>query len=138
VVKEAEAEGVGHVLANRPLADLRALGDAARYAGKSSLARRAYQAVRARFPSSGESRTAAFLLGRVAEEQDHSNDEALRWYDKYLAEAPTGGFAGDALGRKMVLVQKSGGRDAAQPLARQYLQRFPTGPYAGVARDLAP
>jgi hypothetical protein len=138
VVKEAETDGVGRALATRPLADLRALGDAARYGGKSALSRRAYEAVRARFPSSSEARTAAFLLGRVAEEQDHANDEALRWYDRYLAEAPAGGFAGDALGRKMVLVQKSGGRDAALPFARQYLKRFPTGPYAGVARDLAP
>jgi hypothetical protein len=129
---------VGHAIAARPLADLRALGDAARYSGNPSLARRAYAAVRARFPSSGEARTAAFLLGRVAEEQDHASSEAVRWYDTYLAEAPGGAFAGDALGRKMVLVSKSQGRDAARPLAERYLQRFPAGPYAAAARDLAP
>jgi hypothetical protein len=138
VVHEAEGEGVGHAIAARPLADLRALGDAARYSGNPSLARRAYAAVRARFPSSGEARTAAFLLGRVAEEQDHASSEAVRWYDTYLAEAPGGAFAGDALGRKMVLVSKSQGRDAARPLAERYLQRFPAGPYAAAARDLAP
>ena len=52
--------------------------------------------------------------------------------------APGGAFAGDALGRKMVLVSKSQGRDAARPLATRYLQRFPGGPYAAAARDLAP
>lgn len=138
VVREADAEGVGHALASRPLGDLRALGDAARYSGNPALAKRAYAAVRARFPSSSEARTAAFLLGRVAEEQDHSNADAARWYDTYLTEAPGGAFAGDALGRKMVLVSKSQGRDAARPLATRYLQRFPGGPYAAAARDLAP
>ena len=138
VVREADAEGVGHALASRPLSDLRALGDAARYSGNQALAKRAYSAIRTRFASSGDARTAAFLLGRIAEEQDHSNTDAARWYDTYLAEAPGGAFAGDALGRKMVLVSKSQGRDAARPLAARYLQRFPGGPYAAAARDLAP
>jgi hypothetical protein len=138
VMREAESEGMGHALAARPLPDLRALGDAARYVGSSGAAKRAYSAIRARFASSGEARTAAFLLGRVAEEQDHAVAEALRWYDVYLAEAPGGAFAGDALGRKMVLLSKSQGRDAARPLAERYLQRFPAGPYAAAARDLAP
>lgn len=138
VVREADAEGVGHALATRPLPDLRALGDAGRYTGSSDLARRAYTGVRSRFPGSGDARTAAFLLGRVAEEQDHSLSDALRWYDRYLAEAPGGAFAGDALGRKMVLVSKAQGRDSARPLAERYLSRFPNGPYAAAARDLAP
>jgi hypothetical protein len=138
VLREADAEGVGHALASRPLGELQALGDAARYSGNPALARRAYSAVRARFPSSGEAHTAAFLLGRIAEEQEHSSADASRWYDAYLSEAPGGAFAGDALGRKMVLVSKSQGRDAARPFAARYLQRFPGGPYAAAARDLAP
>jgi ferric-dicitrate binding protein FerR (iron transport regulator) len=138
VVREAEGEGVGHAVATRPLADLRALGDAARYAGKAPVAKRAYSAIRARFASSGDARTAAFLLGRIAEEQEHAATDAVRWYDAYLAEAPGGAFAGDALGRKMVLVSRSQGRDAAMPLAARYLGRFPNGPYAAAARDLAP
>jgi ferric-dicitrate binding protein FerR (iron transport regulator) len=138
VVHEAEGEGVPHALATRPLSDLRALGDAGRYAGNPALARRAYSMLRGRFPSSGEARTAAFLLGRIAEEQDHAGADATRWYDTYLTEAPGGAYAGDALGRKMVLVSKAQGRDAARPLATRYLQRFPAGPYAAAARDLAP
>jgi hypothetical protein len=138
VVREAEAEGVTHALATRPLVDLRALGDAARYQGSATVARAAFRAIRSRFPASGEARTAAFLLGRVAEEQDQSADDALRWYDRYLAEAPGGEFAGNALGRKMILVSKLQGRDAARPLADRYLQRFPSGPYAAAARDLSP
>jgi hypothetical protein len=138
VVQQAQADGVDRDVAQRPLADLRALGDAARYTGSSGVARRAYSAIRSRFSGSGEARTAAFLIGRVAEEQDRSLTEALRWYDVYLAEAPGGAFAGDALGRKMVLISRVQGRDSARPLAQRYLQRFPAGPYAAAAKDLAP
>jgi hypothetical protein len=138
VVHEAESQGLGRAIATRPLADLRALGDAARYSGRSDIAKRAYITIRERFPSSLEARTVAFLLGRVEEEQEHASAEALRWYDTYRAEAPNGAFAGDALGRKMILVSKGGGREAARPLAQSYLERFPTGSYSAAARDLAP
>jgi hypothetical protein len=138
VVREAESEDVGRALAARPLPDLRALGDSARYAGNAALAMRAYLAVRARFPSSADARTAAFLLGRVVEEQLHASGDAIGWYEKYLGEAPAGAFAGDALGRKMLLVSTSAGRDAARPFAEQYLRRFADGPYAAAAHDLTP
>jgi hypothetical protein len=141
VVREAQAEDTGRALVSRPLADLRALGDAARYAGDTALADRAYVTVRARFPSSADSCTAAFLLGRVAEEQEHVSEKALRWYDAYLEEAPDGPFAGDALGRKMLITSKSRGAapgaDAARALAERYLRRFPSGPYGAAALDLA-
>jgi hypothetical protein len=135
VVREAEATDVGRAIASSPLADLRALGDASRYAGDPALAARVYLAMRTRFPSTEEARTAAFLLGRLAEEQQHAGADAVRWYDRYVGEAPSGPFAGDALGRKMLLVSKTDGSDA-RPLAERYLQRFPTGPYAAAARDI--
>jgi hypothetical protein len=138
VVQEAETQGIGRVLSTRPLVDLLALGDAARYAGRSDVAKRAYTTLRERFPSSPEARTAAFLLGRVEEEQEHAIGEALHWYDTYYAEAPAGALAGDALGRKMILVSRSQGRDAARSLAARYLERFPSGTYSAAARDLAP
>jgi ferric-dicitrate binding protein FerR (iron transport regulator) len=138
ILREAEAEGIAHAVAARPLADLRALGDAARYLGNGAVARRAFLGVRARYASSPEARTAAFLLGRLAEEQDLAPEQAGRWYDTYLAEAPGGELAGNALGRKMLIVAKLHGRDAARSLADRYLQRFPSGPYAAAARDLAP
>jgi hypothetical protein len=102
------------------------------------VAKRAYTTLRERFPTSPEARTAAFLLGRVEEEQEHAIGEALRWYDRYFAEAPAGAFAGDALGRKMILISRSQGRDAARSLAQRYLERFPSGTYSAAARDLAP
>jgi hypothetical protein len=138
VVREAESEGLGRAIAGRPLMDLRSLGDAARYTGRTDLAERVYRKLRERFPSSPEARTAAFLLGRIAEEQEHATGEAVRWYDVYVAEAPAGGFAADALGRKMILVSRLQGRDAARPLAERYLERFPNGTYSAAAHDLAP
>jgi len=98
VVQEAETQGIRHVMSTRPLVDLLALGDAARYLGRSDVAKRAYTTLRERFASSPEARTAAFLLGRVEEEQEHAIGEALGWYDTYFAEAPAGALAGDALG----------------------------------------
>lgn len=135
VVREAKEQGDGAALA-RPLGDLRALADAARFTGDTGLAVRAYSTIRSRFPSSGESRTAAFLLGRIAEEQQRSPSAALKWYETYLSEAPSGPFAGDALGRKMLIVSRSGGALAARPIAQEYLQRFPQGTYANAARNL--
>jgi FecR protein len=137
VVREAEADP-GRATSSRPLSDLRALGDAARYEGNAALANRAYLAVRERFSSSAEARAAAFLLGRVAEEQLHASADAIRWYDAYMQEAAGGPFAGDALGRKMSLVAASQGRETARPFAAAYLKGYPRGPYATVARDLAP
>jgi hypothetical protein len=64
-----------------------------------------------------------------------SPSAALRWYDTYLAEAPGGPFAGDALGRKMVISSR-GSPTAARALAQEYLRRFPSGTYASAARDL--
>jgi hypothetical protein len=138
VVSDAASQGMDRVISTRPLGDLRALGDAARYADRSDVAKRAYTTIRERFPSSSEARTAAFLLGRVAEEQEHASGQALRWYDTYYAESPAGPFAGDALGRKMILVSRAQGRDAARPLAQRYVERFPLGTYSAAAHDLAP
>jgi hypothetical protein len=62
--------------------------------------------------------------------------EAISLYDRYLAEAPGGAFAAEALGRKMVAVQRTAGRESARPIAQEYLRRFPEGAYAAAARDL--
>ncbi|WP_198096053.1 hypothetical protein, partial [Clostridioides difficile] len=53
VVREAKDMGEGAALA-RPLGDLRALADAARFTGDVALAVRAYSTIRSRFASSGD------------------------------------------------------------------------------------
>jgi TolA-binding protein len=134
-LREATASGLDGVLDTRPLSDLTALADATRYRQRPDLARRALLAERKRFTSSKEARTAAFLLGRL--EDDQSNTAAaIPWYDRYLAEAPNGPFASDALGRKMIAVDSLQGPDAARGIAEQYARKYPHGAYAAQAESL--
>ncbi|HEX2872382.1 MAG TPA: FecR family protein [Polyangiaceae bacterium] len=133
VIEVANQRGVRACLDDCAQDDLRALADAARLSGKAALAERALLAQRARFAGSSDALAAAFLLGRAAE--DRHDPKAVGWYDKYLAEAPKGRFAGDALGRKMLLVA-NGNKQTGAALAAEYLARFPSGPYAGHARGL--
>ena len=137
VLREADARGLDSAVRKGSLADVSALADAARYAGRIAVAKRALSSERSRFAGSSEARTAAFLLGRIAEDSDGDTGAAIGWYDRYLAEAPKGPLASEALGRKMLLVARTSGADAAKPFAAQYLRRFPSGSYATVARQYA-
>jgi len=133
VIEAAEQRGEPTCLATCSTDDLQAWADAARLLGRASLAERVLLSQRARFVGSPEGKAAAFLLGRLAEGRRTSR--ALDWYGTYLAESPSGRFASDALGREMVL-SAAIERARAVPLARQYLDRFPSGPYASHARSI--
>jgi hypothetical protein len=134
VLTAAEHAGVATVLARAPATDLVALADAARYERRADLAERTLLALRRRFASAPEAAEAAFLLGRLVESGTPA--DALSWYDHYLAEAPSGPYLAEALGRKMSLVRRQQGDEAARPIARSYLERFPTGAHASLARTL--
>jgi hypothetical protein len=136
VVREAETLGVEAVLSNRNFADLKALGQAARYVGQRALALRAFRALRQRGPGSDAATQAAFFLARLQEEQGNQA-EALRWLNTYVGEAPRGVYAAEAYGRRLSLTERLRGRAAALPLALQYLERFPEGAYAQSARGIA-
>jgi TolA-binding protein len=136
ILHEAEAEGIQQTLALASAEDLLALADAARYRRRVDLAGDALLALRKRFPRSPRSIQAAYLLGRVCESNPSRISEALRWYDEYLAGAPHGPYASEALGRKMVLSGKLDQKALTRRLAEQYLGRFPNGTYAGSARAL--
>ncbi|AUX31428.1 MULTISPECIES: FecR domain-containing protein [Sorangium] len=136
VLAEAEQRGLGGVLEHGSLDDLVALADAARYARRGDVAQRALTATRKRFPGTSAGKAAAFLLGRMVDDGG-SPGAAVAWYDAYLAESPGGPFAAEALGRKMVAVERTAGRAAARPVAELYLKRYPRGAHAPVARDLA-
>jgi hypothetical protein len=135
VLAEAEQRGLGGVLERGSLDDLVALGDAARYARRGDVAQRALSATRKRFPGTSQGKAAAFLLGRLIHDGG-SPEAAVAWYDTYLAESPGGPFAAEALGRKMVAVERTAGRAAARPIAELYLKRHPRGAHEPVARDL--
>src|SRR5262249_30536975 len=135
VLADADRRGIEGALHQSSLDDLAALADAARYGRRGDLARRALLEIRSRFPSSADARSAAFLLGRMADDSG-SPSAALQWYDVYLREGPSGSLAAEALGRKMLAVRRTGGRDAARPIAEEYLRRYPGGAHAKVAQEL--
>ena len=135
VVSDAERRGIDKVLTESSAADLAALADAARYARRQEVARRALTAQRARYPGSMQARDAAFFLGGLAEAQK-DDPVSLEWYDIYLGESPSGAYAPQALGRKMMLLQRLRGPASARTVAAEYVARFPEGPYAGSANKL--
>jgi len=135
VVAKAGERGASECERACSASDLRALADAARYTGRASMAESALLSLRRRFGTSRESRSAAFLLGRV-EEARGDTARAERWYDTYLREVPAGELAAEALAGKMRAVLAREGRTAAAPLATQYLARYPNGVHAESARGI--
>jgi TolA-binding protein len=136
ILEEAQRGGIEATLGKVSLEDLFALADAARYRRRPDLARAALLAERRRFPDSPRTLDATFLLGRVEESRDGGRAQAITWYDEYLARAPTGTLAAEALGRKMMLTGEIEGPARARPVADEYLRRFPKGSYARSARAL--
>ena len=134
IVELVERQGLESATATASGPDLFALGNAARFTGKPGLAVKAYQAVRQRFSNSEEASGAAFFLGRLSESSDPTR--AMGWYERYVAEAPKGAWVADALGRHLVLLNGTQGAVLAQGAAKNYLGRFPNGPYAGFARTI--
>ncbi len=116
--------------------DLAALADAARYRRRDDLARRALTVQRRRFADSPRAADAAFFLGRLDENDGGGLIHALRWYDRYLDEAPSGSYAAEALGRKMIALRELYGAARARDVADEYVRRFPRGSYAGAAGAL--
>jgi TolA-binding protein len=135
IVQDAERRGMDVTLAQGSALDLITLADAARYTRKHETARQALLALRARFAGSDRAKDAAFFLGRLSEVGAASSDAALTWYDTYLAEAGRGPFASEALGRKLTLLVRTD-QELARKAARTYLQRFPQGNQAELARSV--
>jgi len=134
ILDGAVRRGVDRTLAERSSEDLALLADAAHYVHRDDLAERALLAQRRRFAGSTRSKDAAFLLGRIVESRPGGASLALSWYDRHLEEAPSGVYASEALGRKMTVLGRLGGEQAARPVAEEYLRRYPAGTYARAAR----
>lgn len=135
ILREAESVGIQKTISTVSAEDLFTLANAARYTQRTSLARDALVALRQRFPGSGRIADATFLLGRVEEALGQVRASESH-YDEYMARAPNGAYAAEALGRKMTLSSRSFGPARARTLAEEYLQRFPNGSYAESARAL--
>lgn len=135
VLAKASERGTEDCEASCSAGDLRALADAARYTGRNALAEGALKALRARFGSTKEGRTAAFLLGRLYEARG-SMSQADRFYDTYLRESPAGDLAAEALAGRMRSALALSGKAAAEPIARKYLSLYPNGVHAQTARGI--
>jgi hypothetical protein len=137
IVADAERLGVDRALADCSSEELAALADAARFQRNDRLARRALLAQRQRFPRSLRAAEASFLLGRLDDESGADGRErALTWYDRYLLESRGGAYVSEAMGRKMMVLERSGRRTDAAAIAADYLRRFPSGTYAHAAQAL--
>jgi ferric-dicitrate binding protein FerR (iron transport regulator) len=135
VVEQALAGDLDAMLKSCTAAEARALADAARYTDRNALAERVLLTLRSRFPGTRHGDAAGFLLGRTTETTGKS-DQADRWYSRYLDEAPNGEYAADALAGRMRTQLAMSGADAARPIAREYVQRFPEGVHLRMARRL--
>ncbi|MEZ4441329.1 MAG: hypothetical protein R3B72_19675 [Polyangiaceae bacterium] len=107
--------------------DLELLGTLAVYAGDASASRLVQLALRRRFPGTGQAARAAFALGRMAFANNPTS--AAQWFDLYLAEAPNGALAREALGRTLELRR-------SPAIAARYLEHYPDGPHAQLARTI--
>ncbi|AUX46465.1 uncharacterized protein SOCE26_079710 [Sorangium cellulosum] len=132
----AEREGFDAICGSASASDLHALGDAARLGGSSARAVQALAALRQRFPGSPEAASAAFLLGRIAQDQNKDHAGAASWFARYLSEHPAGAFAADAAGRLVEAEDRRGDPAAARRAAERYLAAYPSGSHAAYARRL--
>ena len=136
VLAFAHKAGFAHWLQDLDFPDLWRLGEAARYAKQSKEAQQVLQVVRQRFSTSWRARVAAFLLGRLAMEQGADPATAVGWFRTYLKEEPDGSLAQEALGRLISAEDRLGHKAEAQATARAYLQRYPNGLFAALARSV--
>ncbi len=135
-IDSAEAEGLTGILSRASVEDLLLLADAARYSRRGEVAKRALEATRSRFKHSRQAVMAAYVLGRVLDEQLSAPGAAAGWLEVYLTEDPRGPLAEEAMGRRIDLYLRAGESTRARDAARAYLVRFPSGVFAGVARSV--
>ncbi len=110
-------------------AELWSLSEAARLGGAPALAREVLLVLRRTHGARGDS---AYALGKIAADQLGDQEEAIKWFETYLQEAPDGGLRETALGR---LVELKAGTAQGREAARRYLEAYPRGSYAAFARS---
>ncbi|HXU07129.1 MAG TPA: FecR domain-containing protein [Polyangia bacterium] len=136
--KEALASAIGDGFdegcLRLPADDVAKLGEIARLAGDVKRAEYAYQALNRRFPSTTPP-LALFGLGKVAFDQHRDYASAAKWFGLYLKRFPKGSLAREASGLLLVSRIKAGDNAGARDAADDYLQSFPDGPHAKLARD---
>lgn len=133
VLEAAQQRGTEACLRSCTAGQLRALGDAARYSGRTGLARDALLRLRDVAPHEGA--RAAYLLGSLAEARGQVAG-ALGWYRKYVAEAGSGALAAEAHAGVLRCLLALGHKEEAKRAAQRYLKLYPRGVGAQVARQI--
>ncbi len=108
------------------------LGDVARLSGHPAEARRAYLDAR----RAGGGAMAAYGLGLTTFDQERNYAQAAQWFRTYLRERPGGALRREALGRLMEALRRGGDQAGARTIAAKYLNEFPNGTHASLARRL--
>lgn len=133
-VEAAEALGFERVRRSSTASELMLLADAARLSGAVVRARATLLEVRQRFPE--RAGLAAFSLGRLAFDVQRDPAEALRWFEVYLASAPSGPMAQGARARRLQAALQLGDATKVRQAAKDYLEYHPDGALAGRAREV--
>jgi hypothetical protein len=132
------AEGVGwdDLLSGAGPDDLLLLADSARLANRPAQGSEALRRTRRRWPGTEHAATAAFYLGRITFDSHRDPAAAARWFATYLQERPSGCFAREAEGRLIEARLRAGDTEGARDTALSYLERYPDGPHACLARGI--
>jgi transmembrane sensor len=135
-LEQAESDGFEGLCQRSNLADLLALSEAARFAGRVDRARLALTSLRERFRGEPAASVATFTLGRMAFDSSRDYLGAAKWFRTYLAEQPGGSLAREAMGRLVESLERGGDHTSAKIAARDYLSRYPDGPQARLAQQV--
>jgi TolA-binding protein len=112
------------------------LADAARFANRTEDAEVLLRAIRRRFPRDERASVAAFYLGRIAFDTHSSFADAATWFQTSASERPTGPLAREASGRLVEALEHAGDHAGAREAAVRYLEAYPDGPHAKLAKSI--
>jgi TolA-binding protein len=135
-LERARVDGFDAIQERADAEELSALADTARLAGDSERAAEILLTLRRRFSGGPRAAVAAFMLGRIAFDQQKAYQRAAKWFATYLAEQPGGSYAREASGRLLEARSNAGDTKGARAAARAYLDAYPDGPHADRARSL--
>lgn len=131
---ELSPEEIERALWQADANDLMELGAAARHV-RDRRAAYIYSVIRSRFGGTEAAADAAFMLARM---YFHSGapQTAATWLETYLREQPDGRFAREAAGRLVEARAQAEDDTRARAAAERYLERYPDGPHAALARSV--
>jgi transmembrane sensor len=116
-------------------AELLRVGNSVRQEGNLEKAKDILLTLRRRFPGSREAGYAAFSLGLIEFDGLGAPARATSWFRSCLAELPSGTLTREARGRLMEALYRSGNAEARK-VAKDYLDQYPSGPHAALARRI--